>query len=93
VSVSYGGSSDTTFGPLCFDLTVQHICRTTVDKIITFYKFLCERQHTGNTGHRRIPEEEQLCCFELSFRLAFVPYAKQVLQDFTKNHHDKKCVN
>jgi hypothetical protein len=54
--------------PLCFDLTVQHICRTTANKIITFDLFLREQHHLG----RRIPEEEQRCSFELFFSFCFV---------------------
>jgi hypothetical protein len=67
VTVSNGGSIDTSFGPLCFHLTEQHICRTTTKRIITFDLFLGERQHLG----RRIPEEEQLCSFKLSFSSIF----------------------
>jgi hypothetical protein len=73
--------------PLCFDWTVQHIYAEQQQlKLSPFISFFV----SGNTGHRRIPEEEQLCS-ELNFLLAFVPYGKQVLQDVTKNHQDKKC--
>jgi hypothetical protein len=65
-------------------LTVQLICRTTANKIITFDLFLREQHHLG----RRIPEEEQLCSFELF--LAFVSYAKWVLKDVTKLSPFKK---
>ena len=61
-------NSDDSFNfrpPLCFDLTVQLICRTTANKIVTFDLFLREQHHLG----RRIPEEEQLCSFELLFRM------------------------
>jgi hypothetical protein len=52
--------------------------------IITFDLFLREQHHLG----RRIPEEEQLCSFELF--LAFVSYAKWVLKDVTKKLPFKK---
>jgi hypothetical protein len=65
-------------------LTVQLICRTTANKIITFDLFLREQHHLG----RRIPEEEQLRSFELF--LAFVSYAKWVLKDVTKLSPFKK---
>ncbi len=70
MAVSYGGSIDSTVGPplFWFDSKTYCICRTTANYIITFDLFLREQQHLG----RRIPEEEQLCSFELFFSFCFV---------------------
>jgi hypothetical protein len=72
--------------PLCFDFTVQPICRTRANKIITFDLFLCVQQRLG----RRIPEEEQLCSCELSFSFCFV--CQMGSERRYKNHHFKKSL-